>query len=400
MIRKQKYISTKRIGLYVLMLNLLLSCGDNNTQTEVLIKSFDNPTNTIEATELSTIFSSYRFIKLETREDILVGRIMQVIKNNDLLFIRTANQELFVFGTNGEFHKKIGLRGRGPEEYNSFSTYAVNPEGTTVVIYGSKSLYFYEVETGKFIKKVDLAILVSSIKYLSDNDLLVQVVREGYVVAKIDSNGQIRNTYGSPTRVFELALPFPFTQLDESKFMFKLGVTSNYHIYNNKTNTFSNGLITNDEQTLHFEALSNKLDQTGMDGYVEIIDYLKDYYNILQIKITKDWIHTFHNYNDNGYLSIYDKKARELTRCIITSTSEDVTVDNILYIDPKYYGSSTMSDTDDNTIITWIEPFDLLSKFPYKDLPTQSFKTNYQKALELYNTVKPEENPIIIEFTL
>ena len=62
---------------------------------------------------------SIKIVKLATDTNCLLGGIIKVIIEDSLIFIRDANEKLFVFDLNGKFRNMIGVMGNGPLEYTS-----------------------------------------------------------------------------------------------------------------------------------------------------------------------------------------------------------------------------------------------------------------------------------------
>lgn len=63
------------------------------------------------------MIDSVRYIKLETNEQCLLGYIKKLELYEGKIFIQDANGHVYVFDDTGHFLNKIGVRGRGPEEY-------------------------------------------------------------------------------------------------------------------------------------------------------------------------------------------------------------------------------------------------------------------------------------------
>lgn len=68
----------------------------------------------------SEVFDSIRFVRLETTDSSLIGRIKKIVATNDYFFILDAStaKTVFVFDKTGKFLNRIGTNGNGPEEYN------------------------------------------------------------------------------------------------------------------------------------------------------------------------------------------------------------------------------------------------------------------------------------------
>lgn len=112
----------------------------------------------VDQLEIKNLFSYKRpidnchFVALETTNECLIGEIDKVCVENDMIFVKDKNKNLFVFTKSGKFLNKIGSIGRGPEELLSFVDFYVNNNNKYVGIfdaYRSKMLRF--TFNGKFI---------------------------------------------------------------------------------------------------------------------------------------------------------------------------------------------------------------------------------------------------------
>ncbi|WP_321481226.1 6-bladed beta-propeller [uncultured Bacteroides sp.] len=139
-----------RFLIFLGVLSLLLGCNETTS----------NFANTIDVAQLEVqnLFSfkrpidNCRFVVLETTNECLIGEIDKVCIENNLIFIKDANENLFVFTMSGKFLNRIGSIGQGGEELLSFVDFYINKSKKYVGIYDvlrSKILRF--TFDGKFI---------------------------------------------------------------------------------------------------------------------------------------------------------------------------------------------------------------------------------------------------------
>lgn len=69
--------------------------------------------------KFSDIFDSIGFVKLETRDDALIGRIDRIIAVDNKYVILDGSISKAVFVFDGKVLNRIGRNGRGPREYES-----------------------------------------------------------------------------------------------------------------------------------------------------------------------------------------------------------------------------------------------------------------------------------------
>ncbi|MDR2653611.1 MAG: 6-bladed beta-propeller [Prevotellaceae bacterium] len=124
----------------------------------------------IESTNRS-LFDSVKYIKLETTDDCLIGRISQILFTDSLLVVvdsESANA-VYVFDTLGKFRCKIGAVGQGPGEYVSLWHVTLKPDKQQIVIEDiiqHKILYFNY--SGKFEYSERTPFMLSRYEYLAN----------------------------------------------------------------------------------------------------------------------------------------------------------------------------------------------------------------------------------------
>ena len=75
-------------------------------------------------------FSHIELIPLETNDDVLIGRVWQIIEHQDKYYIfdfHNAQRCVLVFDESGKFSHKIGKIGQGPGEYSNIEYVYINP---------------------------------------------------------------------------------------------------------------------------------------------------------------------------------------------------------------------------------------------------------------------------------
>lgn len=145
-----KRLSLSKMLIFVGVLFMVISCKKEESSS---VKKID-----VDQLEIKNLFSYKRpidncyFVPLETTNECLIGEIDKVCVENDLIFVKDENRNLFVFTMTGKFLNKIGGIGQGPEELLSFVDFYVNKNNKYVGIfdvYRSKMLRFSF--DGKFI---------------------------------------------------------------------------------------------------------------------------------------------------------------------------------------------------------------------------------------------------------
>ena len=120
-----KSIIIKSITFAVILI-LLVSCGKNRTAKGFNINISDMKTININSQKgdfliTDSLFSKVDFVKLETTDNSLIGRISQILFPDSLILIVDKNSAkgMYLFNRDGSFYKQAGNIGNGPGEYVS-----------------------------------------------------------------------------------------------------------------------------------------------------------------------------------------------------------------------------------------------------------------------------------------
>lgn len=96
------------------------------------------------------LVENYRYIKLETNEQCLIGEVEKVLFYEDKLFILSGG--VFCFNLNGEFLYAINHRGKGPSEFLRIRGLSINNDTVYVYDNGLYKLLCFDSNTGKYLK--------------------------------------------------------------------------------------------------------------------------------------------------------------------------------------------------------------------------------------------------------
>jgi len=152
----------KYVALYAIVIMIFVySCSSKrNTNEEVINISFskENLKPVINSTD---IFDSFKLIKLETRDESLIGNIFDVKIVDELIYIGNrvngSRDNIVIFNINGDFIRKINNIGKGPGEYTQMADFDVNSENGEVYIhdYNQNKLVVYD-KTGTWKRDIKI----------------------------------------------------------------------------------------------------------------------------------------------------------------------------------------------------------------------------------------------------
>ena len=140
---------------------LLLSCKERATEhyaqhlVTIAVPSHGT-TLTRQEVSISSFADSVSFIRLETTDESLIGRISQVLFLDDLVIIEdNQTHSIFFFYRCGKFSHRIARRGRGPGEYITLTRAMLDAENRRIMVYdvSSRKMLFYDLD-GTFIREI------------------------------------------------------------------------------------------------------------------------------------------------------------------------------------------------------------------------------------------------------
>jgi len=199
-------MKNKLFVFFFIFLLILISCkknsNDDGAKYHVVINGSPKDNDIISITEF---VDSVDFIKLETTNSCLIGRISKIIFTNNLLIIQDAKTaSIFLFDRNGKFINSISNRGNGPGEYVSLTRVMFDSVSQQIIIYDSSSskMIFYNTR-GDFIKEINQfceSAVIRDIINLPNKNFLCYChdYSEGYKhcgLWEVDSTGLFLKTY-------------------------------------------------------------------------------------------------------------------------------------------------------------------------------------------------------------
>lgn len=98
---------------------------------------------------------SVDYFVLETTDSCLLGEIQKIERWKNLYYIRDVNDNLYIFDREGKFIRKIGRKGRGPEEYTVISDFSIDPVNGDIYLIDWEKMQIYSRE-GSFQRSVKI----------------------------------------------------------------------------------------------------------------------------------------------------------------------------------------------------------------------------------------------------
>lgn len=153
----------------IFMSAIIMSCG-NRTQlynVEGLLSDTARYIIDLDHVEkeyiinMSSYFDSMEIIPLETRKDVLLGRISKIQEIDNHLFVldKSISKSVLVFDKKGAFLFRIGKLGQGPGEYTSISDFSIDPTNRIIYLLDNRlySVHKYALDNGKYLNSIRLS---------------------------------------------------------------------------------------------------------------------------------------------------------------------------------------------------------------------------------------------------
>lgn len=152
-----------------------------------------NPTEASEKINISEFADSVKYIKLQTDQNCIIGRIVKLIIKKKYIYVCDVSQMIiFVFDKNGHFVAKLDKKGNGPEEYSGFGGLFVDDNEEFIEIFTRDGeLIKYSNITFDFIEKNPLELIFSNYSLKVNDTYYFSTQQNTNIVNKKETNADI-----------------------------------------------------------------------------------------------------------------------------------------------------------------------------------------------------------------
>lgn len=143
--------------IFVVLTLLFSSCKRNLNNDDVFVIKVDN----IDKSDFDwlSLVDVKHIIPLDITDKSLLGLAQKcLVKNERILFLDYKMKTVFVFDSDGHFLFCIDSQGGGDKEYIELIDVNFNYNNTQIVILDQKSLLFYDVNDGHFLRRMNLEL--------------------------------------------------------------------------------------------------------------------------------------------------------------------------------------------------------------------------------------------------
>ena len=118
-----------------------------------------------------SIVSDIKFIKLETKENNMIGDIYKMLITNDRIIIadKFSSKSVHLFDISGKHISKLSNLGNGPQEFLNITDVDITPSGLIAIKDNYKDILLYYNMDGEFVKKEDILEGGSEIAFIDDH---------------------------------------------------------------------------------------------------------------------------------------------------------------------------------------------------------------------------------------
>lgn len=217
--------------MFLTIILLITSCEENSKD-----KMFSQAKYTVEINEIKDsasyedVVNNYRLVPLETTKESLLGEVIKVTIDSDLIYVQDQNG-IYCFYLDGKFKFAINEKGKGPEEFICITNFNVNNNKIFIYDQALKKILAFDSLSGEFIQSKPVISSAEKI-FIKDENILMSLFM-------IDNS--ILEDNNSKVLVSKLEAP---KKIIFSEFLFDPRVSSFVELYSSSNNIYwKNGAL-------------------------------------------------------------------------------------------------------------------------------------------------------------
>ena len=149
--------------IFILAAFALIICACASPQ-----RGMDSPVCTVKLDvsnsaelDFNKCFDSVRYVALEPTKEALIGEITKIyVTNEHIIIFDQKSMEIFLFGIDGKFTRKIGKKGEGPDEYMFINDIQYDKENMLIFAHERfrNRIYTYDL-SGNLVDKTQKSLI-------------------------------------------------------------------------------------------------------------------------------------------------------------------------------------------------------------------------------------------------
>lgn len=381
----------KPIHLFLLIL-VTISCKSQDDNKIITFNLKELPK--VTSVKLSDLgFVNIEYLPLETNEQCMIPRINDIIFGNDYFLIHFFSK-IYKFRSDGSFEAKIGIEGRGPNEFTVVHDLDIDKKNQKIYLVSGwqKKFYVYS-ENGKFIRTFQCPQNTTNFKIDEDRILCYNInsfanVENSYNL--IDTTGGViknfpnRYTWGKAQGVGTYVFQFENIFYRFNSQLFKKEVYSDTIYLFERMDFKPHLVIKHGKRLITSKIRSNSSPEYMRDNFITPINLFEfgDY-------VYYEFIISLNGHGEG--LSFIGSKNKNLNALV--DPEKDII--NDLDGGPNIWPKTTK---DDNTIIAWVDALKLKNHVASEEFKNSKPKYPERKKelVKLANSLKETDNPILM----
>jgi hypothetical protein len=348
----------------------------------------------------TNIIDKYKYIRLESNNESLIGEITKIRTYNDKIIIldKRFAKAVFIFDTTGKFIDKINKQGKGPGEFVSIFDFDIDETGALYIFDLSKNeISCFNIEDLSFVKSIALKTSISSFVCSDKSFVLYRGNRPGkkemdYNILTTDAKLQVNNKFFKFRKDLDDDVAFSVRD-----FLIKSESILYSPLIDNKVYSVGHGKL-----IPKYEFQFGKYE---LNDYAPFLNEFKMYHSIDFVLQNKDFAYAIQRYyeNEDFFICVY-KIGRKVYRFIYSKQTGKYIIKKIKpYEQTKdgfiIWGNYVPFGIKDNYIIGIIDQneFSIINRL-YNDKP--DFMEDYPKNYRLKQSYNEMMNPILLLYSI
>ena len=411
--------SSQLLTVAVFFILLLCGCDQKKINSHEIIH-LENITDNFVTVNLSEFTDSIEYIKLETNDQSLISKVINVDIRESLILIQDNEDNCILYNENGKFLSRIGKKGNGPGEYQWLNQGKIGRQVVYVLSLNKILTYNFK---GEFLQEINIPYQISaawlnnSFFPTSDTTFLLQVPFhiEGNQLAELNSDGSVIKKYfrekSETIRLGTLDTEANI-YIHEGKLSYKCLLNDTlFRIHNTSISpvyTFDYGKYSLPE--INFKSVEEYISLSRpsimLKSFIETTNYFfltlalganypKEYVN--ERKINNEVINV-------GYLwlGVYNKKDKSIRLSKPSGYKDELNYTGIYNDLDGGLSVIPRQRIDDSSFVTFFYPYELKSytssaEFRNKKVKNQEMK---DRLLELSKSLSFDDNPVLMKVKL
>lgn len=240
----KNYKQLKRYIIYLLML-FNWACAANSRSD---IQTFNVDPDHFTNKSFDDFYRLKEIITLEMTDSSVMTELLKVVGLKDHIFISTYSRDnIYSFGRDGKFIRKLEKQGRGPGEYQIIQDFVITQNPDQIIVYDLLGKLIYYDWNGDFLREENRDSYISHLENLPNGNWLINhatwptstINDTAYILRIANSDGKyLKGSFVLPKLISPLPV-MPSSLYKDNEYFYAVPITENtIYKYNYQKNTF------------------------------------------------------------------------------------------------------------------------------------------------------------------